>query len=101
EEDYKDRMGIADAIPMGLKALNAATEGKFDVNTVEIGIVDLKTASFKKMTKEEVKVCVDKFEAAVKKEEKKAEKAAKAKTAEKSGTKDDAAAKKPKTDKKE
>lgn len=101
EEDYKDRMVISDAIPMGLKALHAATEGKFDVNTVEIGIVDLKTASFKKMTKEEVKVCVDKFEASVKKEEKKAEKAAKAKTADKSEKKDEPAAKKSKTDKKE
>ncbi|MDD3407284.1 MAG: archaeal proteasome endopeptidase complex subunit alpha [Methanomicrobium sp.] len=62
EEDYREDMEVAEAIPMGLKALHAATEGKFDVNTVEIGVVLLKNALFKKMSKEEVKEFVEKFE---------------------------------------
>ncbi|MDD4127850.1 MAG: archaeal proteasome endopeptidase complex subunit alpha [Methanomicrobium sp.] len=62
EEDYKEDMKVSEAIPMGLKALHAATEGKFDVNTVEIGVVVLENAQFKKMSREDVKDYVEKFE---------------------------------------
>ncbi|MDD3976545.1 archaeal proteasome endopeptidase complex subunit alpha [Methanomicrobium antiquum] len=62
EEDYKDDMKISEAIPMGLKALHAATEGKFDVNTVEIGVVVLENSLFKKMSRDEIKEYVDRFE---------------------------------------
>ena len=62
EEEYNPDAGCKDAIQLGLKALHAATEGKFDVNTVEIGIVDQKTRTFRKMTKEEVANFVEQFE---------------------------------------
>ena len=62
EEEYNPDAGGRDAILLGLKALHAATEGKFDVNTVEIGIVEQKTRTFRKMTKEEVAIFVEQFE---------------------------------------
>ena len=62
EEEYNPDAGCKDAILLGLKALHAATEGKFDVNTVEIGIVEQKTHTFQKMTKEEVANFVEQFE---------------------------------------
>jgi proteasome alpha subunit len=62
EEEYNPDAACKDAILLGLKALHAATEGKFDVNTVEIGIVEQKTRTFRKMTKEEVAIFVDQFE---------------------------------------
>jgi proteasome alpha subunit len=62
EEEYNPDASSRDAILLGLKALHAATEGKFDVNTVEMGIVEQKTRSFRKMTKEEVTGFVEQFE---------------------------------------
>jgi proteasome alpha subunit len=80
ESDYKENLTSEDAIDLGLKALHTATEGKFDVNTVEIGIVgsysskrrttkkieasvDSETAilSFRKLTADEMKAAVSKF----------------------------------------
>ena len=82
EEEYKDSLSAEDAILLGLKALHTATEGKFDVNTVEIGIAGSyapkkKTAAkkgtetpaadkismlpFRKLNPEEVRVAVAKF----------------------------------------
>jgi proteasome alpha subunit len=62
EEEYRDDAGCKEAILLGLKALSAATEGKFDVNTVEIGIVEQKAGAFRKMAKEEVATFVEQFE---------------------------------------
>jgi proteasome alpha subunit len=62
EENYHEGISCEDAILLGLKALHAATEGKFDVNTVEIGIIKTENAIFVKISKEEVKVFVDRFE---------------------------------------
>ena len=62
EEDYNEDMKISEAIPMGLKALHAATEGKFDVNNVEIGTVEIENGDFRRMSREEVKEYVDNFE---------------------------------------
>jgi proteasome alpha subunit len=62
DEEYTPEMGCSEAILLGLRALHAATEGKFDVNTVEIGMIGTEDAIFKKMTKEEVKQYVDQFE---------------------------------------
>jgi proteasome alpha subunit len=80
ESDYKENMTSEDAIDLGLKALHTATEGKFDVNTVEIGIVGLYSSkkrttkkieisvnsetavlSFRKLTTDEIKAAVSKF----------------------------------------
>ncbi|MDD1658145.1 MAG: archaeal proteasome endopeptidase complex subunit alpha, partial [Methanomicrobiales archaeon] len=41
EEEYDPKTTINEAIMLGLKALHVATEGKFDVNTVEIGCIEL------------------------------------------------------------
>ncbi|MDD1723645.1 MAG: proteasome subunit alpha, partial [Methanospirillum sp.] len=45
---------LDEAIVLGLKALHEATEGKFDVNTVEIGVITREEEVFRKMSREEV-----------------------------------------------
>ncbi|MDD1719078.1 MAG: archaeal proteasome endopeptidase complex subunit alpha [Methanoregulaceae archaeon] len=62
EEDYKYDSTMDESILLGLKALHDATEGKFDVNTVEIGYIRTEKAIFSKMSKEEVASYVEKFE---------------------------------------
>ena len=54
EEEYTPEASVRESITLGLKALHDATEGKFDVNTVEIGIIELENPTFRKMSKEEV-----------------------------------------------
>jgi len=61
EEEYNPDTEMKDAILLGLKALHSATEGKFDVDTVEIGIITRSTAIFRKMSKEEVATYVGQF----------------------------------------
>jgi proteasome alpha subunit len=61
EEEYNPESEIKDAILLGLKALHSATEGKFDVDTVEIGVIERETATFRKMTKDEVASFVEQF----------------------------------------
>jgi proteasome alpha subunit len=61
EEEYNPEAVIKDVIPLGLKALHSATEGKFDVDTVEIGFIAKDTPVFKKMSKEEVASFVGQF----------------------------------------
>jgi proteasome alpha subunit len=61
EEEYSPAISIKDAILLGLKALHSATEGKFDVETVEIGVIEKKKPVFRKMTKEEVAAFVEQF----------------------------------------
>ena len=62
EEEYNYDGTISDAIILGLKALRDATEGKFDVNTVEIGVIEMKNPVFRKMSKDEVASFVEIFE---------------------------------------
>jgi proteasome alpha subunit len=62
EEEYNYDSSISDAIILGLKALRDATEGKFDVNTVEIGVIEMKNPVFRKMSKDEVASFVEIFE---------------------------------------
>jgi proteasome alpha subunit len=59
EEEYSPEASVRESIALGLKALHDATEGKFDVNTVEIGIIELENPIFRKMSKEEVASFVD------------------------------------------
>jgi proteasome alpha subunit len=61
EEEYNPESEIKDAIPLGLKALHSATEGKFDVDQVEIGLVGKKIPVFRKMSREEVASYVEQF----------------------------------------
>lgn len=62
EEEYRYDATMDESILLGLKALHDATEGKFDVNTVEIGYIMTEEAVFSKMSKEEVASYVEKFE---------------------------------------
>ena len=62
EEEYSYEASMKETILLGLKALHDATEGKFDVNTVEIGIIEARDQIFRKMTKEEVASFVGEFE---------------------------------------
>lgn len=61
EEEYNPESEIKDVILLGLKALHSATEGKFDVDTVEIGVIEKAKPVFRKMTKEEVATFVGQF----------------------------------------
>lgn len=54
EEEYNYDVSVDEIIALGFKALNEATEGKFDVNTVEIGVITKKEGTFRKMSREEV-----------------------------------------------
>jgi proteasome alpha subunit len=62
EEEYDYNASIKDTILLGIKALHEATEGKFDVNTVEIGVIEVKNPQFRKMSKDEVAGFVEQFE---------------------------------------
>jgi len=62
EEEYNYDATVSEAIILGLKALRDATEGKFDVNTVEIGVIEMKNPVFRKMSKDEVASFVEIFE---------------------------------------
>jgi proteasome alpha subunit len=61
EEEYNPETGIKDAIMLGLKALHSATEGKFDVDQVEIGVIEKATPVFRKMSRQEVATFVEQF----------------------------------------
>ncbi|MFA5331358.1 MAG: archaeal proteasome endopeptidase complex subunit alpha [Methanoregula sp.] len=61
EEEYRPDLEIKDAILLGLKALHSATEGKFDVDTVEIGMIECSNPVFRKMAKDEVASYVEQF----------------------------------------
>ena len=61
EEEYNPETEIKDAIPLGLKALHSATEGKFDVDQVEIGMIEKANPVFKKMSRQEVASFVEQF----------------------------------------
>ncbi len=61
EEEYTPEVTISNAILLGLKALHSATEGKFDVDTVEIGVIRKAEPLFRKMSKEEVASFVGQF----------------------------------------
>jgi proteasome alpha subunit len=61
EEEYNPETEIKDAIPLGLKALHSATEGKFDVDQVEIGLIAKENPIFRKMSRQEVASFVEQF----------------------------------------
>ncbi len=61
EEEYSPETEIKNAIPLGLKALHSATEGKFDVDQVEIGVIAKTSPVFRKMSRQEVAAFVEQF----------------------------------------
>jgi proteasome alpha subunit len=60
EKEYDEDMSKEDAINMALKVLLAITEGKSTEETVEIAIIDQKTAEFRKLSPLEVKEHISK-----------------------------------------
>jgi proteasome alpha subunit len=61
EDEYNEAASLEEAAVLGLKALHAATEGKLDVNTVEMGFVDVSTSTFRKMERDEVEPYINRF----------------------------------------
>ncbi len=61
EEEYNPESEVKDVILLGLNALHSATEGKFDVDTVEIGVIAREKPVFRKMSREEVATFVGQF----------------------------------------
>ena len=61
EEEYNPETEVKNVIPLGLKALHSATEGKFDVDQVEIGVISKTSPVFRKMSRQEVAAFVEQF----------------------------------------
>jgi proteasome alpha subunit len=61
EEKYSDDLDLEGAIQLGLEALYAASEGRFDASTIECGVIEISTHRFRKLSKEEVDAQVKKF----------------------------------------
>ena len=61
EDEYQEDMSMDDAILLGLKGLSSATEGKFDVSTVEIALIEVENPEFRRMSTEEVAKYVEKL----------------------------------------
>lgn len=54
EAEYSEDMTVDEAIILGLTALYKASEGKLKSQTIEIGVITVKDARFKKLSSEEV-----------------------------------------------
>lgn len=59
EKNYSDDIKLTDAILLGLEALYSTTDNKFNASTIEVGVVELETKQFKKLSSEEVAGYVD------------------------------------------
>ncbi len=60
-KEYREDMSLEEAILLGLKAVAAGMEGKPTVETVEVGVVDVKTRRFRKLAKEELQTYLSKL----------------------------------------
>jgi len=52
EQEYSEDIGVEDAIRLGLRALYQVSDTRFDMDTIEIGVVTLEERQFKKLDKE-------------------------------------------------
>ena len=59
ESEYDSDASIQDAVALGISALHDATEGKFELSTIEIGIVDL-AFGFRKLARSEIETLLPK-----------------------------------------
>lgn len=59
EKKYTDDIKLEDAIILGLDALHSTTEGVFNASTIEVGIIELSTRKFRKLTPSEVEKYVE------------------------------------------
>ena len=71
EAEYDERVDLEGAILLGVKPLYKAVEGQFDASTVEVGVIDVKTKKFKKLSTEEIQGYIQRVIAKHPKEEKK------------------------------
>ncbi|MHC1579682.1 MAG: archaeal proteasome endopeptidase complex subunit alpha [Candidatus Alkanophagales archaeon] len=55
EEKYDENMTLEEAILLGLEALYRVTEGKMDVSTIDIGVVETEKGKFRMLEAEEMK----------------------------------------------
>ena len=53
ESEYDSDASVPEAVALGISALHDATEGKFELSTIEIGIVD-NTSGFRKLSRSEI-----------------------------------------------
>jgi proteasome alpha subunit len=60
EQSYRDDMDQDEAILLGLRCLNTATEGKISKETTEVAIVD-ENKKFHKFDEDEVEKFISKF----------------------------------------
>lgn len=74
ESKYDDGIDLRGAILLGLEALYVTSESVFDASTIEVGVIELKTRQFKKLTPQEVEEYVSAVKAAHASDEKKEEK---------------------------
>lgn len=72
EKSYREEINLEDGILLGLDALHSTSEGVFDASTIEIGVIELKTKRFKKLSFEEVEKYVKKILEMHEREEKEA-----------------------------
>jgi proteasome alpha subunit len=54
EKKYSEDIKLEDAIKLGLEALKTVTEGVLDAMNIEIGVIELSTGKFRKLTPSEV-----------------------------------------------
>ena len=73
ESEYDPDVTVMEAVALGISALHDATEGKFELNTIEIGIVDLESG-FKKLPRSEIEALLPKDLLLTEKSDEKAEK---------------------------
>jgi len=60
EEKYDENMTLEDVILLGLEALYRVTEGKMDVSTIDIGVVETEKGKFRMLEAEEMKRYIEK-----------------------------------------
>ncbi len=61
EKEYKDGLGLDAAVQLGLKALHAGTEGKFNADALEIAVVEAPVggaSGFRRLSDADVKAAV-------------------------------------------
>jgi len=59
ETKYRDDIKLEEAIVLGLDALHSTSDGIFNASTIEVGVIELSTKKFRKLSPEEVEKYVD------------------------------------------
>jgi proteasome alpha subunit len=59
EKKYTEEIKLEDAVLLGIQALHSTAEGVFKASTIEVGLIDLATRKFRKLTNSEVEKYAD------------------------------------------